>query len=213
MVAVKFNFISPATALSLGLHLFCITAGAALFGSHPESTPQDTVLVSFVTTTEPEKKAENQSLPRPPKKVRRPDARALSQAPVAHAALAQAPLQSGEPASPEAEGIGSDIAREGAGGRAPRDYFERLLSEIARHKSYPRLARLRGWEGRVVVKFTLGPDGRVEQVSLQDGSPHELLNEAALDLIRSRKRFEAPPAGSAAPLVLRVPVVYSLQGA
>jgi protein TonB len=126
---------------------------------------------------------------------------------------AQAAVVREEPASEGTEDSESNITREGAGGRAPRDYFERLLSEIARHKSYPRLARLRGWEGRVVVKFTLGPDGRVEQVSLQDGSPHEVLNEAALDLIRSRKRFEAPPAGSAAPLVLRVPVVYSLQGA
>lgn len=58
---------------------------------------------------------------------------------------------------------------------------------------YPRLALQRGYEGTVVVKFTVEPSGAVSEVELAQGSGFAMLDEAALDGIRKRWRF-APGA-------------------
>ena len=222
--------ISQSTTLSIALHVICLTLGLALLDGRREPAASDSIWVSLQDSAP----APGPAKARAQKKVRTPptDAAVSKADPVAstEARADTAPearadavtearadtateARADESPSEDPSDLTGEAASDTTGGLAPRDYFQRLLAEIARHKRYPRLARVRGWEGRVVVEFTVGADGRVERVNLQNGSPHAILNEAALDLIRSRERFEAPPAGSATPLVLRVPVVYSLQGA
>lgn len=58
---------------------------------------------------------------------------------------------------------------------------------------YPLVARRRGQEGTVLVRFTVGADGRVLATEAVQPSPWPLLNDAALVAIRERWRFPAGP--------------------
>lgn len=54
---------------------------------------------------------------------------------------------------------------------------------------YPRQALRERQEGTVVVRFTVGTNGRVHEAALGEGSPWPLLNDSALRVIRDRWRF------------------------
>ncbi|MEY4386736.1 MAG: hypothetical protein RLY20_2019 [Verrucomicrobiota bacterium] len=54
---------------------------------------------------------------------------------------------------------------------------------------YPRLALMRGYEGKVTVNFTVEPSGTVTKVELAQSSGFSVLDEAALGTIRNRWRF------------------------
>jgi TonB family protein len=58
---------------------------------------------------------------------------------------------------------------------------------------YPYVARRRGQEGTVVIRFTVGTDGRVLAAEAVQPCPWPLLNEAALAAVRERWRFPAGP--------------------
>lgn len=54
---------------------------------------------------------------------------------------------------------------------------------------YPRQALRKRQEGTVVVRFTVGTNGRVHEAALTERSPWPLLNASALRVIRDRWRF------------------------
>jgi periplasmic protein TonB len=56
---------------------------------------------------------------------------------------------------------------------------------------YPRQALREGQEGTVVVRFTVGPDGRVLFAEPATPSPWKLLNDSAVRVVRERWRFAA----------------------
>lgn len=58
---------------------------------------------------------------------------------------------------------------------------------------YPLAARRQGQEGTVVVRFTVGENGRVLTAEAFSPSPWPLLNEAALRVVRERWRFRGGP--------------------
>lgn len=58
---------------------------------------------------------------------------------------------------------------------------------------YPTRAKFEGQEGRVLVLFTVGTDGRPVTAELKAPCPWPLLNEAALKVIRDKWRFRAGP--------------------
>jgi TonB family protein len=59
--------------------------------------------------------------------------------------------------------------------------------------SYPLAARRQGQEGTVLVRFTVGENGRVLAAEAAQPSPWPLLNDAALEAVRERWRFRAGP--------------------
>lgn len=63
--------------------------------------------------------------------------------------------------------------------------LETLPPDLIRfHKpAYPEVARRRGWEGVVVVEFTLSADGRIGQPQVIRSSGHPPLDRAALQAI------------------------------
>lgn len=54
---------------------------------------------------------------------------------------------------------------------------------------YPRRAEHQRQEGTVIVRLTVGEDGRVASAEAVEASPWLLLNEAALKVVRERWRF------------------------
>ncbi|MCL4788105.1 MAG: TonB family protein [Verrucomicrobia bacterium] len=60
--------------------------------------------------------------------------------------------------------------------------------------NYPRQAERQRQEGTVVVRLSVGEDGRVLQAEAVESCPWPLLNEAALKVVRERWHFPAGPA-------------------
>jgi protein TonB len=57
--------------------------------------------------------------------------------------------------------------------------------------AYPRLAQREGWEGKVVLRVRVLPNGHVGQTTLQKSAGHSALDEAALEVV---KRWTFVPA-------------------
>jgi periplasmic protein TonB len=60
---------------------------------------------------------------------------------------------------------------------------ELLSAWLAAHKRYPEIARRRGQEGTVTLRFTVAADGNVLDVSVVTGSGSPLLDNAAQELL------------------------------
>jgi protein TonB len=80
----------------------------------------------------------------------------------------------------------------------------RIRSAIYDKRRYPRLARIRGLEGRVVLEFRIRQGGAVDQARVVR-SAGEILDQAALSALR-----EAAPLPYY-PDRVTVPIVFTLE--
>jgi TonB family protein len=100
-------------------------------------------------------------------------------------------------------GLGNGI-EPGFGLIAP-EQWSLILSAIERSKSYPRLARERGTEGVVHLRFRLRPEGSIEKIEIIESSGSEVLDSASI-----RAVYRAAPM----PYVqgwIEVPIAYVLK--
>ena len=80
-----------------------------------------------------------------------------------------------------------------------------IVSAIERTKSYPRLARERGTEGVVRLRFRLRPEGSIEKIEIIESSGSTILDSASV-----RAVYLAAPM----PYVqgwIEVPIAYVLK--
>nr|WP_294504507.1 energy transducer TonB [uncultured Rhodopila sp.] len=122
----------------------------------------------------PPPRAEAKPLEPPkPSPVRRPAAKARTTEParVAEPSKTAEPLAAPRPAPPAAE---APIAA---------DWQRSLAAWLAAHKVYPELARRRGVEGSVGLRFTADRSGRVLSVSLVSSAGSPLLDAAAEKMV------------------------------
>lgn len=68
-----------------------------------------------------------------------------------------------------------------------------VWSKIKRARFYPRPARMQGWEGVVGIRFLILPDGKADQITVINPSPHDTLNEAAKETIARAAPFRPRP--------------------
>ena len=78
--------------------------------------------------------------------------------------------------------------------------------------AYPPLARLRGYQGVVVLYVEVLVDGRVGQVGIRRSAGHEILDRAALDAIRTWRFEPGRREGRAVTMSVEVPVRFVLNG-
>lgn len=83
-----------------------------------------------------------------------------------------------------------------------------LQQEIARHFTYPLLARKHGWQGEVLLAFRLEADGRIINARIARSSGYEILDRAALTALGKVKRINSGSGGFA----MQLPVIYRLEG-
>ncbi|HJW80621.1 MAG TPA: TonB family protein [Acidiferrobacterales bacterium] len=102
----------------------------------------------------------------------------------------------------------------GTAGRSEQDAAARVrarvLNDLARHFYYPPIARMRTWEGRVLLAFHVGQDGLLHEPRLVHTSGFGVLDEAALNSLR--KVVRVADAGGPR-LDMEVPVIYRLTDA
>jgi protein TonB len=96
-----------------------------------------------------------------------------------------------------------------AGDYAP--YLAGLRRRIQEALRYPLPARRRGVTGTVHVEIVIGPDGKVAMAGVAESSSHRLLDEAALEAVRSVAPEPFPSGLPRRALRVRLPVVFDLQ--
>ena len=134
-----------------------------------------------------------------------------TQHPAAILAMQQAPpadnATSLSPAAPATAAVA------GAAGDTHTTIEARLHADLARHFDYPTLARLRGWEGRVMVAFDVESDGRLQKIHVARSSGFAILDSSALHSLRRVERIiEAADLLQGRRLAMQIPVIYRLQG-
>jgi TonB family protein len=78
--------------------------------------------------------------------------------------------------------------------------------------AYPPLARLRGYQGVVILFVEVLADGRVGQMGIRRSAGHEILDRAALEAVRTWRFEPGRRAGQAVTMSVEVPVRFVLNG-
>ena len=87
-----------------------------------------------------------------------------------------------------------------------------LSQTIAKKKGYPRLARMRNWQGTTDLKLQIGADGKLKELSVAHSSGFDVLDEQALKMVKDSQPLpEAPVALRGHDFSINVPVVFRLQ--
>ncbi|MBY6264879.1 energy transducer TonB [Azospirillum sp. 412522] len=128
--------------------------------------------------------------------------------PVRTAASTSNPSPGSAPGSAPGSGPGSGPGSD----REAADYFGVVQARLARHKIYPRPARLTRQEGTVLVRFTVISDGTITGWSIVQGSGHDILDQAAEDMIRRASPLPPlPVATGRSQIDITLPVRYTLE--
>ena len=72
-------------------------------------------------------------------------------------------------------------------------YSSTLGRAIAKHKDYPNIAKMRGWQGKCLLDLKLDGSGNVLYASVKESSGHEVLDNQALEMARKAAPFPTPP--------------------
>jgi len=105
---------------------------------------------------------------------------------------------------------GLSVAKSGAGGGASNARPNASANPAPR---YPEFARRNGWQGIVLIRVTVTPNGRPKAVSVFRGSGYAVLDQAALESVRRWLFYPRMSGGLAVESTIEVPVTFSLRKA
>ncbi len=137
----------------------------------------------------------------------------------AAAAVTQAPVEIA-PAAPPAATISRQAVSPPLATRADEDstrsdlgaYGESFGRWLARHRSYPRLAQMRGWQGQVEVRVHVAKKGSVIDVVVTRSSGFEVLDRQALDMVRLADPLpDLPTSLKGQEFTLDIPISFRLE--
>ncbi len=93
-------------------------------------------------------------------------------------------------------------------------YGSTLGMAIAKHKSYPKIAQMRGWQGECLLDLKIDSNGTVLSANIKESSGYDSLDNQALEMVRKASPFPAPPeALRGRSFNITVPVSFRLEGA
>jgi protein TonB len=100
---------------------------------------------------------------------------------------------------------------EGKGRGDLGSYLGNARMRIEKAKRYPREARRRGWEGKVVLSFQINRKGEVLQIRLVQSSGYPELDDEGIATIRRASPFPPPPLMDQNMLEVEIPLVFKLE--
>lgn len=114
-------------------------------------------------------------------------------------------------------GEGNDRpAGNGQGARsALAEYSRAIRALIERNKEYPFAARRMGFQGSLILSFSVNRLGELRSVSLVKTSGNSMLDNAGLRAVRTAGRFPPPPRhamSGAEEISFRIPITFALTG-
>ena len=92
-----------------------------------------------------------------------------------------------------------------------RSYLAMVLSRIEKKRYYPRLARMRNYEGRVGLLLEISAEGKLFSVKLVKSSGYRVLDRAALKIARMAAPFPPPPSELDPPIKLKIFLKFHLK--
>lgn len=97
------------------------------------------------------------------------------------------PIEKPEPPPPPPPPSQSDISD------ARGKYGNTLWNAISKHKKYPRVAQMRGWQGEVIVELELDGNGKISSKKIAKSSGYSVLDNQALEMVEKALPFPVPP--------------------
>ena len=92
-------------------------------------------------------------------------------------------------------------------------YGSALWSALEKHKQYPRIAQMRGWQGEVILELLLDGNGKLKSKKVISSSGFDALDKQALDMVEKAAPFPMPPeALRGNQFSIRVPIPFKLEG-
>jgi len=76
---------------------------------------------------------------------------------------------------------------------------------------YPRIARESGWEGTVLVRVAVQPDGRPDSIKVRKSSGHQILDEAAVEAVKKWRFFPAKDGNIPIRSMVEIPINFDLR--
>lgn len=145
-------------------------------------------VVAVAAQNKPEKQKPRERAERPRKPAPRKE-KVEAPTPSAETVTTSAPPQA--VAAVAVAGTSTTVGGGNPGARA--DFKAMVGAWIEKHKRFPDRLRRRGLQGTPVVRFRLARDGRVLNCHIERRSPHDGIDEAAMDTIRRAEPFPAMP--------------------
>jgi protein TonB len=91
-------------------------------------------------------------------------------------------------------------------------YGNALWGAIGKHKQYPKIAQMRGWQGDVIVELQLDGNGKLKSKKIIQSSSYDVLDKQALDMVEKAAPFPAPPeALRGSNFSIKVPIPFKLE--
>ena len=100
---------------------------------------------------------------------------------------------------------------EGKGSGDLGSYLGNARMRIEKATRYPREARRRGWEGKVVLSFQINRKGEVAEITLIQSSGYPELDEEGIATLRRASPFSPPPVTDEEKLEVEIPLVFRLE--
>lgn len=95
---------------------------------------------------------------------------------------------------------------------AKNAYGNSLRNAMIRHKKYPTVAKRRGWQGDVVLEFTIDGNGNILSKKIIESSSYEALDNQAMSMAEKAAPFPKPPATLAGQsFVIKVRIPFKLR--
>ena len=92
------------------------------------------------------------------------------------------------------------------------EYGSVLGRAIAKYKSYPKIAQMRGWQGECLLDIRMDGNGNVISAKVRDSSGHEALDNQALEMVRKASPLPTPPeALRSRTFNITIPVSFKLE--
>lgn len=158
-----------------------------------------------VALPEPTSKAEQKPAETEP--TQSPTEQNVSSASIASQAAAPPRIDTPEAKTPTAPQVGISAQTQ----RAKMTWHKAVGMHLERFKRYPAAADHQRIPGTVLVEFSIDRDGLLTMKSIRQSSGWDMLDGAALDLLRRASPLPRPPKElDAASLTLTVPVVFKL---
>jgi protein TonB len=98
------------------------------------------------------------------------------------------------------------------GGRVvvPRDATLRMHALSKTFPMYPENARIRGWEADVIVRYVIGIDGKVKEVTILNNADRKVFDDATINAIRYWRFRPMVKDGKAVEVVHELTIKYRL---
>ncbi len=92
-----------------------------------------------------------------------------------------------------------------------RDQPLRMYALSQVYPIYPEKARIRGWQDRLVVRYIIGTDGKVREVSIVEPAERKLFDDATLRAIRHWRFRPMLKDGIAQEVIHELTIYYKLE--